>query len=197
LNIEQVDHVLGEIAEKSGAKTFVIIGSLSILWLMQEGKSPPQRMLISNEVDGFPESDPGMAVEFTKDWGPQSEFYKAHGYYFDAVNPSLPTLPDGWRSRLIPMRRPSGLVLKFLDPNDAAVSKYARGEAKDREWIREGIRASILSIPTIEYRFRETLFVDQKEHELAKAALAEDVAWYAALRSSPNVRPRKPRRGAH
>ncbi|MBM3391107.1 MAG: hypothetical protein FJY34_03920 [Betaproteobacteria bacterium] len=33
-----------------------------------------------------------------------------------------------------------GIVAGFLDPNDAAVSKYARGEPRDREWIRAGHR---------------------------------------------------------
>jgi hypothetical protein len=33
---------------------------------------------------------------------------------------------------------PSGVKVKYLEPNDCAVSKYARSEPKDREWIRAG-----------------------------------------------------------
>ena len=65
----------------------------------------------------------------------------------------------------------------ILDPNDAAVSKYARGEAKDHAWIREGLKQSILSLATIEYRFRETPFLDREEHTRAKTALENDRQW--------------------
>ena len=75
------------------------------------------------------------------------------------------------------MTLPSGVSVKFLEPNDAAVSKYARGEPKDREWIREGLRQSLLSFATIEYRFRETPFLDHEEHERAKALLEADRKW--------------------
>jgi hypothetical protein len=65
-----------------------------------------------------------------------------------------------------------------LDPNDAAVSKYARGEPRDREWIRAGIAASILSLTTIRYRFSTVVFLDPAEQEGARAHLAEDEAWW-------------------
>ena len=68
-----------------------------------------------------------------------------------------------------------------VDPNDAAVSKYARCDAKDRAWIREGLRQSILSLATIEYRFRETTFLDSGEQSRAKSALAEDRQWLTSI----------------
>ena len=82
---------------------------------------------------------------------------------------------------MIPLKLPSGVNVKFLEPNDAAVSKYARGESKDRQWIREGLRQSILSLATIEYRFRETPFLDQDEHDRAKVFLEEDRQWLESL----------------
>ena len=72
---------------------------------------------------------------------------------------------------------PSKVRVRFLEPNDAEVSKYARGEPKDRAWIREGLAHSILSAATIEHRFRSAPFLDQAEQDRAKAALAEDVNW--------------------
>ena len=73
---------------------------------------------------------------------------------------------------------------KYLDPNDCAVSKYARSEPKDREWIRAGIEAGILSLPTIEYRMRETRFMDGAEHALAKTSVAQDKLWFQTLRGT-------------
>ena len=55
-------------------------------------------------------------------------------------------------------------------------------EPKDREWIRPGIAAGILSLPTIEYRMRDTLFIDADEHTKAKSSLNDDSQWFNALR---------------
>lgn len=181
MNLHQLDTLLGEIARANSVDGFVVVGSLSVLGLTQ-GRAIPEEMLMSNEVDAYVEQDPDRGFEFHQRWGQGSAFEREHGYYFDPVSPKLPTLPDGWQARMIPMTLPaSGVSVKFLDPNDAAVSKYARGEAKDRMWIREGLRQSILSLAAMEYRFRETPFLDREEHARAKSALEEDRNWLTAL----------------
>ena len=68
----------------------------------------------------------------------------------------------------------NGIVVSFLEPNDAAVSKYARGEPRDREWIQAGLAAGLLSAPIIESRFRQTDFIDSEERERAFNAFMED-----------------------
>ena len=181
MNLQQLDTLLGEIARANSVDGFVVVGSLSVLGLTQ-GRAIPEEMLMSNEVDAYVEQDPDRGFDFHQRWGQGSAFEREHGYYFDPVSPKLPTLPEGWQSRLLPMKLPaSGIHVKFLDPNDAAVSKYARGEAKDRMWIREGLRQSILSLATMEYRFRETPFLDREEHARAKSALEEDRHWLTTL----------------
>ena len=180
VNLKQLDLLLGDIARERGITAFVVIGSLSVLGLSR-GRAP-ELMLMSNEVDAWPEQDPKLAFELSKRWGQGSEFERKHGYYFDPVSPALPTLPDGWQERMIAVELPSGVRVKFLEPNDAAVSKYARGDAKDREWIREGLRQSILSLAMIEYRFRETPFDSQDEHERVKRYAEEDREWLQSFR---------------
>ncbi len=183
MNLEQLDTLLGEIARANSVDGFVVVGSLSVLGLTRD-RVLPEEMLMSNEVDAYVEHDPDRGFDFHQRWGQGSVFEREHGYYFDPVSPKLPTLPDGWQSRLIPMTLPASAVsVKFLEPNDAAVSKYARGEAKDRAWIREGLRQSILSLATLEYRFRETPFLDREEQLRAKSALQEDQNWLIALNS--------------
>ena len=71
----------------------------------------------------------------------------------------------------------------FLEPNDAAVSKYARMEPRDREWIRPGLRSGILSWAIIAARFAETTFLDAGESTRAREALEEDRSWLARVRS--------------
>ena len=185
VNLQQLDVLLGDIARERGVKAFVVIGSLSVLGLSQV-RAAPEQMLISNEVDAYPEHDPELAFELAKRWGQGSDFERKYGYYFDPVSPALPTLPDRWQERMIAVELPSGVNVKFLEPNDAAVSKYARSDPKDREWIREGLRQSILSLATIEYRFRETPFDSQEEHERAKRFVEEDRKWLQSF--SPPTR---------
>jgi len=152
---------------------FVVVGSLSILGIVQANEIPA-RMLMSIDVDCFTKKDPGRIYELKEALGEGSPFDKRHGYYLDPVSPDLPMLPEQWEYRLIPVHLDAGIVVHFLDPNDAAVSKYARCDARDREWIRAGLEARLLSAPVIESRFRQTPFLDTQERERAYRALAED-----------------------
>ena len=180
MNISDIDRVLSAIRDASGLDEFVVVGSLSALGITN-GKLPP-RMTWSMDVAAYPERDPQRATEFSAQFGEDSTFHQTNGYYFDAVSPDLPTLPEGWEQRMIKQVLPSGVKVKYLDPNDCAVSKYARSEPKDREWIRAGIKAGILSLPTIEYRMRETLFIDDLEHRKARVSVDEDTQWFNRLR---------------
>lgn len=170
MNIEQLDRLLREVSLRHHVNEFVVIGSLSILALGRE-HAIPETMLVSDEVDAWPESDPARAFEITKEFGLGSKFEQEHGYYFDAVSPSLPTFPDGWRNRMIPLKLPGGASVKFVDPNDAAIAKLARGDRKDLQWVRAGIDASLLSVATLVYRFRDTVFYDDEERERVRAVL--------------------------
>lgn len=179
MKINEIDRVLSAIRGASGLDEFVVIGSLSALGITSGNL--PARMTWSMEVRAYPERDPDRASEFSAQFGEDSAFHRIYGYYFDAVSPDLPTLPEGWEQRMIKQVLPSGVKVKYLEPNDCAVSKYARSEPKDRDWIRAGIEAGILSLATIDYRMRETLFIDDEEHLKAKVALKEDIAWFKTL----------------
>lgn len=183
MNLSQLDVLFSEISRAKRVDGFVVIGSLSVLGLLR-GRAVPERMLMSMDVDAWVEPDPEVAFECNARWGLGSAFEREHGYYFDPVSPKLPTLPEGWAARLIAVTLDSGISVKFLEPNDAAVSKYARCDPKDRAWIREGLRHSILSLAAIEYRFRETRFLDDAEQARAKAALEDDRQWLLSSRPS-------------
>lgn len=177
----QLEKLLSDIRDAEGIDRFVVFGSLSVLGLAHS-RPIPEGMLVSNEVDAYPENDPDRRQSLARAFGQGSRFEQEHGYYFDPISPALPTLPEGWRDRLIEVSLRGKVRVKFLEPNDAAVSKYARGAPKDRAWIREGLAHSILSAATIEHRCRDAPFFDQAEHDRATAALAKDVAWLLNLR---------------
>lgn len=155
-------------------KEFVVVGSLCVLGIVQRSSEIPARMLMSIDVDCYTRADPGKIFELNEKLGQGSAFEKENGYYLDPISPELPTLPDQWEYRLIPVKLHEDITVFFLDPNDAAVSKYARCDVRDREWIRAGLEAGLLSAPIIASRFRQTTFLDGAERDRAYKALSED-----------------------
>jgi hypothetical protein len=152
---------------------FVVIGSLSILGVVGNAKIPA-RMLMSIDVDCYTRRDPARIFELRQALGEASAFQAQHGYYLDPVAPTVATLPDGWEARLLSVNLDRDIVVQFLDPNDAAVSKYARNEPRDREWIRAGLSAGLLNIQIIASRFQQTDFESEAERAGAHAALEQD-----------------------
>ena len=126
-------------------------------------------------MDLYPKDDPARAGEIAAIIGQGSAFEDEYGYYVDAVSPDLPTLPDNWEERFV-VHDFGDVRALFLELNDAAISKYARGEIRDRIWIQEGLKACLLSMPTIEYRLRTTGFLDELEARSVKQRVAEDKA---------------------
>lgn len=173
MTLSDLASLFEEACRRTKHTEFVVVGSLSALGVLDPG-AIPRRMLMSIDVDCFTRNDPGRIFELDAALGQGSEFEAIHGFYLDPVSPDLPTLPDNWRHRLVRVPLPNGIVVFFLDPNDAAVSKYARGEPRDREWIQAGLEAGVLNAGVIASRFRETRFFDDDEHDRAVAALAQD-----------------------
>jgi hypothetical protein len=177
MDLSKLETLFEEAQKLSGHSEFVVVGSLSILGVVQRGRVPP-RMLMSIDVDCYTRKDPQRIFELNQALGKGSAFEAANGYFLDPVSPGLPTLPENWDARLIRVPLKHGIKAFFLDPNDAAVSKYARGEPRDREWIRAGITAGLLSVPIIASRLRDTMFLDDEEQQAALSAFAEDKAGY-------------------
>ena len=163
----------------SGETDFVVFGSLAALG---SAAMVPPRMATSVDVDAFGKNDPPRIFELAGALGQGSSFDAENGYYLDPISPRVATLPEGWEQRLVRIELEPGLIAWFLEPNDAAVSKYARMEPRDREWIRAGLNADIVSLPIIETRFRKTTFLDAAESSRARKALDEDRTWLRGAR---------------
>lgn len=175
MKLDELFALFSQARNLSGHHDFVIVGSLSILGLADESLVPPD-MAMSNDIDGFTRADPDRIFDLDALLGEESPFHAAHGYFLDPVSASLPSLPDGWEGRLNKVER-DGVRLWFLDPNDAAVSKYARGEPRDQRWIRSGLAHGLVSLPIVEARVRQTLFLDDEEEARVRAAIDADRAW--------------------
>ncbi len=178
MELESLARLLQEAKARTGDSEFVVVGSLSILGILR-GNAIPARMLMSRDVDCYTLQDPERIFDLQTDLGEGSAFDLSHGYFLDPVSPDLPTLPEHWEQRLIPLDLADDIRAWFLDPNDAAVSKFARGDPRDREWLRAGLGAGLLSLAEIDHRFRQTVFFDEAEAWRAKKMLKEDAAWLA------------------
>lgn len=181
MDLSHLQKLFSEAKKLSKQSEFVVIGSLSILGVVPGATEIPARMLMSIDVDCYSKSDPGRIFELRDKLGEGSAFEAENGYYLDPVSPHVATLPDQWEYRLIRVPLDGGIVIYFLDPNDAAVSKYARYDVRDKEWIRAGLEAGLLSASIIEARFRDTPFLDDAEAQRARQALAGDRAATQAL----------------
>ncbi|WP_332748269.1 DUF6036 family nucleotidyltransferase [Hydrogenophaga sp.] len=175
MNLDALFALLAKARELSGHSDYVVIGSLSILGL-EDHFDVPEDMTLSNDVDCYTRDDPDRTFDLVAALGENSPWHQGHGYFLDAVTPALPTLPEGWRAHLIPVSRDS-LTAWFLDPNDAAISKYARGEPRDRRWIRAGIRSGVVSLPMVRSRLRGVTFLDNEESQRTRRLIEEDQAW--------------------
>lgn len=171
MNIQALFALLAEAKRLCGHTDYVVIGSLSVLGL-SEVAAIPADMTLSIDADCYTLADPGRALDLQAALGEGSPWHVAHGIYLDPVNPHLPTLPDGWQARLIPLAR-SGVVAHFLEPHDAAVSKLARGEPRDLRWVLVGARGNILALPTVALRMQSTTFLDVAEQRTAQALLGQ------------------------
>lgn len=174
MELSHLETLFTEARRLSKQSEFVVVGSLSILGIVRRSADIPARMLMSIDVDCYSKADPGRIFELSGQLGQGSRFEAEHGYYLDPISPDVLTLPDQWQHRLVRVPLDGGIVIFFLDPNDTAVSKYARCDVRDREWIRAGLQAGLLSAAIIEGRFRDTAFLDAAESERARNALAQD-----------------------
>ena len=150
MNADSLFLLLAEAKKLCGHAEYVVVGSLSVLGLA-EVTAIPGDMTMSIDADCFTLHDPGRVLDLQDRLGEGSAFHQAHGIYLDPVSPKLPTLPEGWEGRLIRQQR-GKVIAHFLEPNDAAVSKLARGEDRDLRWVRAGAKAGIVSMPTVALR---------------------------------------------
>lgn len=181
MNLDALFRLFDEARRISGHQDFVVLGSLSVLGL-EHGFTIPEAMTMSVDVDAYTRADPGRILDLNAALGENSPFHAQHGYYLDPVSPELPSFPEGWQDRLMKVER-DGVRAWFLDPNDAALSKYARGEARDLRWIRAGILSGVVSTAIVKSRFPVTNFLDAAEADAARRLMDDDHAWFETVRA--------------
>lgn len=168
MNIDKAFKLFKEAKAKCNHGDFVVIGSNSVIAFAASGTTVPDDMTRSIDFDAYPLKDPGRVDDLIREFGENGPFHQREGIYLDAVAPTTATLPEGWQGRLVKVEK-EDVRLWCLEPNDAAVSKYSRGEPRDLRWIRAGIAASMISLPTVRLRLKQTIFDDDAERQRAWA----------------------------
>ena len=179
---EHLFQLFEEAHKITGHRDYVVVGSLSILGTQDEDGLPAE-MSMSNDVDAYTKADPGRIHDANTALGEGSKFHTEHGYYLDPVSPHLPTLPDGWQTRMTSLHR-GQVTVWFLDPDDAAMSKYARSQPNDLRWIRAGILCGLVSLPKIRHRLASTTFLDSDEESRVRTQVDATLAWFEIVKTA-------------
>lgn len=169
MSLADLERLLIEASKKCNHRRFVVAGSLCAIGAVIV---PPPSMVMSRDLDFYPQLDPDRGfLEIASDLGEGSTFHREHGYYADPITPKLLALPEGWESRLAPISLNGGVVAIFMDPNDAAIGKLARGQDNDLRWIAAGLEEGILQREQIIERLGKVSSLSLDEAQFAKKSL--------------------------
>jgi hypothetical protein len=163
--IADLERTVRAIAFHFEADEVFIVGSQSILLSWPEA---PLLMRTSGEIDAYPgnanlweishQGQPASEeINGLFGWG--SQFHQTHGFYIDGVDDRTARLPSDWRKKAIerPMEVNGRRVLAVAPcPEDIIVSKLARLEDKDKQFIAAFHRDRPLDLTHVEQRLEKT-----------------------------------------
>lgn len=175
----QLEHLIRAASAIADDYELVVIGSQSILGSIP---FPPDSLVMSMEADIYPKNRPELADLIDGSIGEGSPFEQEFGYYAQGVGPETAVLPAGWQQRLVKVQNENtrSAIGYCLDVHDMALSKYVANREKDRDFIRELLRYSLVD-PSLLARRAVDLPVGPERIELVLNALAADVIAAKAL----------------
>jgi hypothetical protein len=168
---EDIERAVRAVAHEFSTDTVFIIGSQAILMSWPDA---PEEMRGTPEVDAYPENARLWEIEEAKRaggppleasehihglFGEGSAFHITHGFYIDGVDEGTARLPRGWQARATVRRFDVyGRTVKAVAPapEDLIVSKLARLDDKDKDFVEAYHRARPLDIQLIVKRIAET-----------------------------------------
>ncbi len=139
----QLEHVIRAAGAVTNLDDMIVIGSQCILGQYPEA---PAELLLSMEADLYPRDEPEMSVQIDGAIGENSPFHETFGYYGHGVHPDTAILPEGWESRLIPVKNENtrGVTGWCLEAHDLAFSKWVAGREKDQFFVRSMLKREMI-----------------------------------------------------
>lgn len=151
---EQFDHVVRAAAAVVGDE-IIIVGSQAIL---AHHSSPPVEMVISEELDVYPRTDPERSIEIEAALGQGSQFEETFGYRAHGVGPETATFPDGWEARLVRVEVDTvagpPAVAWAAEAHDLVLSKLVAGRDEDYVFAVAALRSGIVDPTELVRRVR-------------------------------------------
>lgn len=131
----ELEHLIRAASQIADDDELIVIGSQCVL-----GQFPgaPPELLRSVEADLYPKNHPERWELIDGSIGELSPFHETFGYYAQGVEPGTAILPEGWETRLVPIRNANtrGATGWCLEIHDLLVSKYVAGREKDLGFTR-------------------------------------------------------------
>ena len=140
---DQLEHAIRAACQITGQLEVIVVGSQAILGTYPEYELPSAATR-SLEVDILPITDDNNQTIELADLivgvaGELSQFQQTHGFSIDGVDLTTSALPDGWRSRLVKVKRentaaPGGqpqYIGWCLDEEDLCVANLCAFREKD------------------------------------------------------------------
>jgi hypothetical protein len=163
---EQLEHIIRAAAMIADDREIVIIGSQAVL-----GQFPnaPAELLESVDADLYPLHHPERADLIDGSIGELSPFHQTFGYYAHGVGEETAKLPAGWQERLVPV--PVGDARGLcLEMHDLALSKWAAGRGKDREFVLTAVRHGLVNRATLLARL-QTMPIDPEHRDTLRGLI--------------------------
>lgn len=161
---DQLEHAIRTACQIIGQPAVIVVGSQSILGTFDEDDLPDSAQM-SREIDVLPMGDDNDEVRRLADLiegvaGEFSPYEELHGFSIDGVDLTTSALPDGWRDRLVKVQNantaaPGGKPVFTgwcLDKEDLCVAKICAFREKDREFVRDLVRARLVDRDVIAAR---------------------------------------------
>jgi len=190
---EDLARAVRAIAREFKTDTVFVIGSQAILLSWPRA---PAVMRSTPEIDAYPGNARAWELEASKNdepspeasehihglFGEGSPFHDAHGFYIDGVDEFTAKLPRGWRARAaVQSLDVDGKMVAIVAPaaDDLIVSKLARLDEKDRNFVEAYHRERALDTRVIEERIAEA--------DLDPAIRDRAIAYVRHLGSKPTI----------
>lgn len=168
----ELEHIIRAAADISDDDEIVIIGSQAVLGQFPEA---PAELCVSMEADVFPKNHPERWDVIDGSIGELSPFHTTFGYYAQGVEEATAVLPDGWKTRLIPIRNEAtrGATGLCLEIHDLLISKYVAGREKDHRFAGAAATHGLAMRTTLLQRLDATA-LDRGRRDSIAARIAHD-----------------------
>lgn len=152
MTLAALQHLVHAATALAGDRTFLVLGSASLLASFPELGEPTSPFASTYDADLCPEPFDELTGRMLEEaLGEDRAYFRRHGYHADVLRDSiLETLPVGWRSRLVPVPDCPGAFA--LEPSDLAAVKLVVGRPKDLALVAQLHASGRLDAATVRSR---------------------------------------------